>query len=81
MVKKKWIQATGLKRGALSRQLGIPEKKNIPMTLLDEIIRAKAGDRIKNPTKVGKQCFKVTRLMERRAIMARNLKNISKRRK
>jgi len=81
MKKKKWIQSTGLKKGALSRQLGIPEEKNIPKTLLDEIIQAKAGDRIKNPTKIGKKSFKVTRLMERRAIMARNLKAIAEKRR
>lgn len=81
MAEKKWIQATGLKRGALSRQLGIAEKEDIPKTLLDAIIRAKAGQRISNPTKVGRPCLKVTRLMERRAIMARNLKEIAKSRK
>jgi len=78
---KKWIQSTGIKKGALSKQLGIPEEENIPKTLLDEIIQAKAGDKIKNPTKIGKKSIKVTRLMERRAIMARNLKAISKSRK
>ena len=76
---KKWIQKTGMKKGALSRQLGIPEKNNIPMTLLNKIISAKAGQRIRNPTKSGKRNIKVTRLIERRAIMARNLKNIVRR--
>lgn len=28
---KKWIQAVGMKKGALSRQLGVPEEKNIPL--------------------------------------------------
>lgn len=79
--KKKWIQSTGIKKGALSRQLGIAEEENIPKTLLDEIIRAKAGDVIKNPTKVGKKSIKVTRLLERRAILARNLKKIAESRK
>ena len=77
-MKKKWIQKTGLKRGALSRQLEIPIGENIPKTLLDGIIKAKAGEKIRNPTKVGKKSFRVTRLMERRAILARNLKNISR---
>lgn len=31
---KKWIQAANLKKGALSKTLGVPEKKNIPMSKL-----------------------------------------------
>jgi hypothetical protein len=31
---KKWIQTIGMKKGALSKQLGIPEKKDIPMKKL-----------------------------------------------
>jgi len=79
MTTNKWIQSIGIKKGMLSRQLGIPEEENIPKTLLDEIIKAKVGDKIKNPTKIGKKSIKVTRLLERRAIMARTLKKISKR--
>lgn len=75
-----WIQKTKIKKGALSRQLGIPEEENIPGTLLDKVVEAKPGQTITNPTKEGKRRIKVTRLMERRAILARNLKNISKRR-
>jgi hypothetical protein len=75
---KKWIQKTELRKGALSKQLKIPIKKNIPMTLLNEIIQAKPGQTIKNPTNIGKKKIKVTRLMERRTILARNLKNIRK---
>lgn len=76
---KKWIQKTGIKKGALSKQLGVPEEKNIPFTLLDKIIKAKAGETIKNPTKTGKKVIKVTRKLERRAILALNLKRIKKR--
>jgi len=76
---KKWIQKTGLKKGALSRQLDIPEEKNIPMSLLNKIVSAKAGQTITNPTKLGKRRIKVTRLLERRAIMARNLKRLPRR--
>ena len=79
MTTDKWIQSVGIKKGMLSRQLGIPEKENIPKTLLDEIINAKAGEKIKNPTLIGKKSIKVTRLLERRAIMARTLNKISKR--
>jgi hypothetical protein len=75
---KKWIQKAGLKKGSLSRQLGIPQKENIPITLLNKIISAKAGQTITNPTKIGKRRIKVTRLLERRSIMARNLKRIKR---
>ena len=51
------------------------------MTLLNKIISARAGQRIKNPTKSGKRFIKVTRLLERRSILARNLKRISQRRR
>ena len=72
----KWIQKIGLKKGTLHRQLGIPMDKKIPMRLLNAIIRAKAGDVVKNPTAVGVRKIKVTRKLERRAILARNLKRI-----
>lgn len=78
---EKFIQKAGIRRGALSRQLEIPEKENIPMALLDAIIKAKAGQTIRNPTKKGKRIIKVTRLLERRAILARNLKKIAAKRK
>jgi len=74
---KKFIKKIGIKRGALSRQLGIPEKENIPFTLLNKIVAAKAGDTITNPTQTGKRRIKVTRKLERRAILARNLKRIA----
>lgn len=72
----KWIQRTHMKKGALSKQLGVPLKKNIPITLLNKIVSAKAGQTISNPTKVGHKKVKVTRLLERRAILAKNLKSI-----
>lgn len=78
---KKWIQKTGLKKGSLSRQLDIPEEKNIPMTLLRKIQAAKAGDVIINPTKTGKKKIKVTSKLERRAILAIRLKGFKKRKK
>lgn len=76
---KKFIQRIGIKKGALSRNLGIPVKKNIPLTLLNKIIAAKAGQTISNPTQIGKRRILVTRLIERRAILARNLKGLRKR--
>jgi hypothetical protein len=78
-MEKKWIQKAVNKPGTLHRQLEIPEDKKIPVSLLNKIISAKAGDVIVNPSKVGKRKIKVTRLLERRAILARNLKKISKR--
>jgi hypothetical protein len=74
----KFIQTVGMKKGSLSRQLGIPEKKNIPITLLNKVIKAQAGETIINPTKSGKRIIKVTRLIERRAILAKNLKSFKK---
>jgi len=78
---KRWIQQANLKRGTLSRQLGIPEEKNIPKTLLREIIKARPGDVIDNPTKKGRPYLRVTRLMERRSILALNLKAIAESKK
>lgn len=78
---KKFIMRAGIKRGALSRQLGIPIEKNIPNTLLNKIIRARAGQTIRNPTLSGKRIIKVTRLLERRAILAMNLKNFKRTRR
>ena len=77
---KKWIQKAVNKPGTLHRQLGIPKDVKIPVVLLNKIISAKAGDTIKNPVKIGKKVIKVTRLLEERAILARNLKKISQKR-
>lgn len=76
---KKFIKKIGIKKGALSRQLGIPEEEDIPMTLLNKIIAAKAGQTITNPTKMGSKRILVTRLLERRSILARNLKRMKRR--
>ena len=76
---RNFIQRIGIKRVALSRQLSIPEKDNIPITLLNKIIKAKASDTIRHPTRSGKRKIKVTRLLERRAIHARNLKRLPRR--
>ncbi|RKX46033.1 MAG: hypothetical protein DRP27_02605 [Thermotogae bacterium] len=75
---KRWIQKAIKKPGALSRQLGIPEEKNIPMTLLNRIAEAPIGSTIKNPTKTGKKTIKVTRKLKKRAVLARTLKKIRK---
>ena len=81
MTNRKFIQKAIKKPGALSRQLDIPIKKNIPISLLNKIIRAKAGQTITNPTASGKRRIKVTRTLERRAILARTLKRLPGRKK
>ena len=48
------------------------------MSLLNAIIRAKAGQTIKNPTSKGKKRILVTRRIEQRAILARNLKKMKR---
>lgn len=71
---KKWIKKVRIKTGALSRQLGIPEKDNIPFTLLEKIKKAEIGTTIKNPTKSGKQEIKVTKKLKKRAVLALTMK-------
>ena len=73
-MKKFWIQKAIKHKGSLSRQLGIPQEEIIPKSLLNEIIKAKAGQTIINPTNIGKKRIVVTRLMERRAILAKTLR-------
>jgi|TARA_R100000789_G_scaffold23374_1_gene25989 hypothetical protein len=75
---KKWIQKANVKEGALSKQLNIPIKDDIPITLLNKIVAAKAGDTIINPTKTGKKRIKVTRKLEERASLARTFKRFKK---
>jgi len=78
MVTNKFIQKAIKKEGALSKQLGISLKNNIPMALLNKIITSNYGETIKNPTKVGKRYLVVTRLMKKRAVLARTLKKIGR---
>jgi len=73
-----WIQKTKMKKGALHQLLGIPQDKKIPMQLLNKIIAAKPGDVITNPTGVGRKKITVTGVLEKRANLARNLKNINR---
>lgn len=74
----KFIQRAKLKRGSLSKQLGIPVKNNIPITLLNKILRSQNGQAIQNPTKSGKRIIKVTPLLKRRSVLARTLKNFKR---
>jgi hypothetical protein len=75
---RKWIQKAIHKPGRLHSDLGISEGDKIPMKLLDMIVKAKVGETIKNPTLKGKKRILVTRKIEQRAILARNLKRIKK---
>jgi len=64
----KWIQKAKLKKGTLSRQLGIPIRKNIPIMKLNRIIATKTGNKLGS--------IRVTPLLKRRAVLARTLKRI-----
>ncbi len=75
---KTWIQKAIQHPGKLHSDLGIPKPEKIPIKLLDAIIRAKAGQKITNPTSVGKKKILVSRKIEQRAILARNLKRLRK---
>jgi hypothetical protein len=56
-----------LKKGALRKQLGVPKSKKIPKTLIRKITATEIGSEIKNPTEIGKEKIKVTRLLKKRA--------------
>lgn len=73
---EKFIQEAHIKKGALHNQLGISKSEKIPSSLLDKIINAKPGAIIVNPSSSGKKRIKVTRLLDRRALFARNLRNL-----
>ena len=75
---KRWIQKAVHRPGKLHSDLGIVKGEKIPMSLLNEVVGAKAGQTIKNPTSKGRKRIKVTRRLEQRAILAKNLKNIKK---
>lgn len=75
---RKWIQKAIHRPGSLHKDLEISKEKKIPSTLLNAIIKAEAGDTIKNPTSKGKKKIKVTRKLEQRAILVRNLNAMRK---
>jgi len=74
----KWIQKAIKRPGTLHKNLEIPKDKKIPIVLLNKIISAQAGDTITNPTSTGKKKIKVTRRLESKAILARNLRKLKK---
>ncbi len=75
MTKKYWIPRK-LKKGALSKQLGIPIDRNIPIQLLSDIKHAEIGTVIYNRYNIGKPIIKITKLLKQRATMAHTLKII-----
>lgn len=66
---KKWIPKK-LHKGALHRQLGVPKSSLIPRELIAAILNTKTGNRLKNPTSVGRRSFTVTKLLKERARFA-----------
>ena len=74
----KWIQKTKLKKGVLSKQLRIPEERNIPFELLQRIKKAPIGTHIRNPNKIGKRIIPVTEKLKKRAVLALTLKRIKR---
>ena len=78
---KYWIQHAVKKPGALSRQLGIPVRDNIPKTLLEKIAKTAIGKTIRNPTKKGKRRIRVTRKLKKRAVLALTLKRLAEKKR
>lgn len=76
--KKYWLPK--LKTGALSRMLGIPEEKDIPMGLLTRIKKARLGTEVVNPYPIGIRVIHVTPLLKKRAVLAHTLKKMRHRR-
>jgi hypothetical protein len=72
---KKWIQKVVKpgEKGLLHKQLGVPQRQRIPKTLLHAIRNAETGDKIRNPTSIGKRQIKVTTLLKQRANFALNV--------
>ena len=77
---EKWIQEIDIKKGALHKQLGIPEDQKITMSLLDKILLSRPGDTIsfKLPGMKKTKKIKVTPLLLKRARLAKTLKQLRK---
>lgn len=69
---KRWIQMINLKKGTLSRQLGIPQKEKIPIGILKQVKEKEVGQKIR----VKGKSIPITLLLKRRANLAMNLKRI-----
>jgi hypothetical protein len=74
-MKKKWIQKAEPKKGALSRQLGVPEDENIPLVYLKDIQRTPIGKTIILSNGIYQhRKIKVTRLLKKRVQFALNVR-------
>lgn len=85
MAKKNWIQQAIKHKGALEdyfqRKLSIPKKARIPRRILKKIVGAKAGQTITVRYRNRIARVKVTRTLERRAILALTLQKLRKKKK
>ena len=63
-----------MQKGRLSKDLGIPEEKNISMTLINRLIKVENGELFMHG---GKQ-KKMTAALKRRLVLARTLKGFKK---
>lgn len=72
---KNWIK--NVSKGGIDlksgRYLNIPDRKNIPKTLLRKLKNAKIGSTVINPTKTGKQRIKVTQKLKSKVLFAWNV--------
>jgi hypothetical protein len=73
---RNWIQWAGFKRDAFRKHLRIPKQKKIPCTFLKVIVGTPIGEIAYNPTTIGVDSIRVTRLVKTRAVNALNLKRI-----
>lgn len=65
-----------IKKGALHKQLGIPEDQPIPMALLNKILSSAVGDVVEYTVNGEKRRIKVTPLLLKRASLAKTLKRL-----
>jgi hypothetical protein len=70
--KKKWIQDTEMKKGALHKQLGYDEDEKIPAGVLKKIVDSEVGSKVK----IKGEEHTITALMKKRANLAKTLKNV-----
>lgn len=73
-MKEMWMQEAfkNAGKGVFHRQLGVPVKEKIPLTLLEAIRNTEIGMIARNPTKIGKRYINVTVLVKKRAVALLN---------
>lgn len=75
---KRWIQKTGMKKGAFRKQLEVPVGKTIGREKIQEIERKPIGGRVRT---YGGHSIPVTQRLKRRAGLAKRLRDLRRRRK